>query len=436
MANGYVRMTKLSNVKGRQDYIMSDKKQENIVLRHNEELDFSPYVDFEKELSKKQGKKINEGRELIFALPNEWAELEEEELRKRCLEISNQSLGKSTDFCFAIHWNESLTNLHMHLIFSERTKEEGLKQATYKRDVWLKKDGTLAKSKSERYEKIHSKGDFKFTKDGLPQYEKNKVNFSNKDTKYKTKAWLHEVKENYRNLLINKYKTKFKEKSPERFTKAEIEMIKRGEIPWKEEIRIAIDKVMEREKPYNFDEFKEYLENRDIWVEIRTPYRLSILDGNGIPKGSTSFCYGLLEEKDGLKFNKPGFYVYDKKLGNNYTLKEICNEFSKSREQGNEVYPESAEFRKTKVFRGGQQGVNIRELGTEGENLRVFGDSLEELRNSIRTEEAIRKSRDDYERRKISRENAEIEKREGESQGNREELGVKRKRSRSYDLEL
>ena len=93
----------------------------------------------------------------------------------------------------------------MHVVFCEREKIQNLEsQERYKKDVWIKADGTLAKSKAERFQKIHSKGDLKFDKDNKPVF-KNSQNlqsqFSNKNPIYTEKKYLLDVKNQYENIL-------------------------------------------------------------------------------------------------------------------------------------------------------------------------------------------------------------------------------------------
>ena len=69
----FARMTKLSNVGGRADYITNERKQEAILAK-SEPVDWKPYQDFER-ANQRTHTANNEGRELVIALPNEWAKL-------------------------------------------------------------------------------------------------------------------------------------------------------------------------------------------------------------------------------------------------------------------------------------------------------------------------------------------------------------------------
>ena len=76
--NNFVRMSKLSNIVGRSDYISNPNRQENILAKSTF-IDWKPYQEYER-THKKSSKANNEGRELIIALPNNWSEFSEPEL--------------------------------------------------------------------------------------------------------------------------------------------------------------------------------------------------------------------------------------------------------------------------------------------------------------------------------------------------------------------
>lgn len=182
---GFVRMTKLSNIGGRADYITDPKRQECVVAE-SEHMDWEPYQRYEQN-NPKCGVKNNDGRELIIALPNEWAELGRYELENRVQHIAETAIGKDTDMQWAVHWNKDHTNLHVHVIFSERQKEKEPKY--WDRDVYLTNDGKVARRKADRatfpdgevMPPIHRKGD---VKDG----------FTAKNPEYAKRSWLRDTK--------------------------------------------------------------------------------------------------------------------------------------------------------------------------------------------------------------------------------------------------
>lgn len=182
----FVRITTLTNIGGRADYISNPERQEYIVDT-SPEIDWKPYQEFERS-KKKSVAKSNEGRELVIALPNSWAKLPPEELRSRANTIAQIAVGKSTDLQWAIHWNHDKTNLHMHVIFSERQREKKVKR--WDRDIYLTEDGKVATRKADRAK--NPDGTYKppFHRKG-----EEKGGFTAKDKAYGTKEWLSGTKD-------------------------------------------------------------------------------------------------------------------------------------------------------------------------------------------------------------------------------------------------
>lgn len=189
MANAYSRTTKLKNISGRADYISNPTRQENIVLHEkNMEHDWSEYAEFEKE---NQRSKLanNQGREIVIALPNELADYPKT-MKTLCDDLSKELLGNNRDYEYAVHWNESKTNLHMHLIFSERERNPERVRKTYKRDMWYDKEtNKLAKAHAENAELRYKKGDIMKDKEGNIRYTDEKK-FTIKDKKFVSKQFL------------------------------------------------------------------------------------------------------------------------------------------------------------------------------------------------------------------------------------------------------
>lgn len=189
MANVYSRQTKISNVVGRSDYISNEKRQEHIILHSkSSEFDWKEYVDFE-ENNKRTDKANNQARELVIALPNKLAD--EDSLKKACDELAVNLLGSNRDYEYAVHWNKSYTNLHMHLLFSERERNKNLQPKVYKRDMYVdEKTGKTCKKDNPNAVLRIKKGDIQKDKDGNIKYNSDK--FTVKDPKFKQKAWLEE----------------------------------------------------------------------------------------------------------------------------------------------------------------------------------------------------------------------------------------------------
>ncbi len=119
--SGYLSSRKLTNVKGRINYITNDKKQENIIDYHNTtDSNFWRMLAKESQQRHKEvsaGGKCCESRELIIGIP--------QDSRVTAKEICDAFKEKYKVECTcAIHQNnkKGVVNRHCHLIFSERQK--------------------------------------------------------------------------------------------------------------------------------------------------------------------------------------------------------------------------------------------------------------------------------------------------------------------------
>ena len=193
MANAYSRTTKLKSISGRSDYISNPNRQENIVLhKKNMEHEWSEYADFEKE-NQRSNVANNQGREIVIALPNELSK-NPEKLKKVCDDLSKKMLGNNRDYEYAVHWNAAKTNLHMHLIFSERERNTERQPKVYKRDMWYDKDSNkMAKAHADNAELRFKKGEVMKDKEGNIRFDDEKP-FTVKDKKFKSKMFLVEQK--------------------------------------------------------------------------------------------------------------------------------------------------------------------------------------------------------------------------------------------------
>lgn len=190
--HGFARVTKLGNIGGRADYISNPKRQEHIVAK-SESVDWKPYHEFEI-ANQKSATRNNEGREVVSMLPNEWADLPEPVLQERAQRVAVAIAGKSTDMQWAVHWNKVHTNLHIHVIFSERQIEKNPKR--WDRDIYLTDEGKIARRKADRAKNpdgstkppVHKKGDLK-------------GGFTAKDTRYTERSWVKDTKANVERVL-------------------------------------------------------------------------------------------------------------------------------------------------------------------------------------------------------------------------------------------
>lgn len=201
----FVRVTKLPSISGRAGYMSDPGKQEEIVVQ-SEPVDWQPYIDYEA-TQRKTNARQNEGREVMVTLSNDWYGLPKDELRSRVDQIAKAVVGEGRDYQWAVHWNKNRTNLHVHIIFSERQRVK--EPAVWDRDIYLRDDGKVARKKSERAKEpdgsfkppIHKKGDLKSDP------------FTAKDTSFKSKEWLHTKKQELRQLMEEQWGVKF-EKQP------------------------------------------------------------------------------------------------------------------------------------------------------------------------------------------------------------------------------
>ena len=197
----FARCTKLPSIGGRAAYMSDPGKQEEIVLE-SEPVDWKPYADYEATQHKTNARQ-NEGREMMVALSNDWYHLPKDELRNRVETIAKAVVGENRDYQWAVHWNKDRTNLHVHIIFSERQRVQ--EPQRWDRDIYLTADGKVARRKADRAtnpdgsfkDPIHRKGELKSDP------------FTAKDANFKSKEWLHEKKQELRQLMSDRWGVKF-----------------------------------------------------------------------------------------------------------------------------------------------------------------------------------------------------------------------------------
>lgn len=203
----FVRATVLHDVGGRGKYIGSVEKQEEIVVQ-SEKVDWEPYAEYERvHAQAKQGVKIVEGREYVIDVPNSWyVTLTTDELSRRCQSIVETAVGKSTDLQWALHWNKKRTNLHIHVVFSERTRED---KGVWDRDIYHTADGKVARRAADRARDA----------DGNvlpPVFRKGqaKGDFGSKDRRYVGKKNLMDTKKRIEDHMTERYGVAFDVRAP------------------------------------------------------------------------------------------------------------------------------------------------------------------------------------------------------------------------------
>ena len=209
--NSFIQISKLTNLKGRINYISSYARQENLyavyettdrkfwteLARHNQE-------EFRK--SGSEGQCI-EARELIIALPESFVDYEPEKLLKLFAEHFKQYYG--VECIAALHHNKRKTNYHIHLIFSERKLLDEPVEKIAKRNMFYDENGKHVRTKKEILDEA---GQIRYGCRIIPKgnvYEREI--FSVKDSWFKSDHFLDEVKRSYTDL-INLYAKDDKER--------------------------------------------------------------------------------------------------------------------------------------------------------------------------------------------------------------------------------
>ena len=150
--HSFIRMTKLTDVKGRVDYISNPKRQEHLYAVYTTvKPEFWQYLseqaqhDFWKS-NQKTGKCI-EGRELIIALPESLREKDPELLLQLFTETFRQKYG--VQCTAALHHNKAMTNYHIHLVFADRETLEKTDVKRAGRNMFFDEAGRHVRTKKE-----------------------------------------------------------------------------------------------------------------------------------------------------------------------------------------------------------------------------------------------------------------------------------------------
>lgn len=173
MANLFIQRTNLTNVMGRINYITSEEEQEFLegwystmemdqwkaLAEVNQEA-FKKSTRKKTYIDKKTGetleKKCIEAKEFIGWVPNSWAK--DKDLKKEAERMAIMWKNKyHTDCVVAFHWNEDHTNLHFHIIVSERERFQDPKVTKATRNFYYDENWKRCK-KAEAVYTVH-KGD-------------------------------------------------------------------------------------------------------------------------------------------------------------------------------------------------------------------------------------------------------------------------------------
>lgn len=202
--HSFIQMSKLPNVKGRIDYISSEKRQENLYATYQTaDMDFWRSLARESQQEFKrsgvEGKCI-EARELIIALPENYTRYDPDKVLRDFTDQFQKRYG--VECVSALHHNKTKHNYHIHLIFSERRllDEPDIKIAS--RAVYYDESGKRVRTKKE------ITGEDGQIRKGCAVIKKGEVYeqhmFSPKDDMFKSKAFLDEAKQFY-TALINRH---------------------------------------------------------------------------------------------------------------------------------------------------------------------------------------------------------------------------------------
>ena len=195
--NSFIQISKLTNLKGRIDYITTPKRQENLYAVYDtaddtfwHELGKCNRLEFKK--SGSAGSCI-ESRELIIALPEQFCYMNKQKVLEDFTKLFNDNYG--VNCIAALHHNKTKTNLHIHLIFAEREELKDGVEKIATRNMFYDENGRHIRTKKEI---LDSDGNIRkgcsIIKKG-EVYEYNR--FSKKKVVFKARSFLKGVKELY-----------------------------------------------------------------------------------------------------------------------------------------------------------------------------------------------------------------------------------------------
>jgi hypothetical protein len=200
-----VRVQKITNGRGSIKYITKDSKGEILASystqsmneweilfdynqqKFNEEKAKGNWMMEQKSSDGKEAKAV-EAKMFVVALPNERAKQNPNELVK---ELADDWVSEhQTDCYIALHWNKTHTNLHAHILASERKKKESSEIKRAKRNRYYNADGKECK-KADAVRIVH-KGDVIGGQNEL--YESGKIDLKSEEA-------LNKIKEHYSKML-------------------------------------------------------------------------------------------------------------------------------------------------------------------------------------------------------------------------------------------
>lgn len=193
--HSFIQMSKLPDLKGRICYIASPDRQENLFAVYDTaDTEFWTCLARESRQEFKrcgtEGKCI-EARELVISLPENYSQYDPDEVLKEFTEKFKGQYG--VECISALHYNKTKSNYHIHLIFSERRLLETPDNKIATRAVYFDETGKRVRTKKE------ITGEDGTIRKGCTVIPKGEIYeqhmFTTKDTFFKSKGFLAEVKE-------------------------------------------------------------------------------------------------------------------------------------------------------------------------------------------------------------------------------------------------
>ena len=200
--HSFIRMSKLTDVRGRVDYISNQKRQENLYAVYSTvEPEFWKYLSEQAQhefwKSNQSGGKCIEARELIIALPECLQSSSPDLVLQLFTEKFREQYG--VQCTAALHHNKSKSNYHIHLIFADRDTLEKTQVKYASRNMYYDEQGHHVRKKKEV---LDADGNLRPGCRMLPKGSPYDIRwFSGHKDVFKSKAFLSEVKEMFTDLI-------------------------------------------------------------------------------------------------------------------------------------------------------------------------------------------------------------------------------------------
>lgn len=200
--HSFVRMSKLTDVRGRVDYISNPKRQEHLYATYSTvEPEFWKYLSEQAQhefwKSNQSGGKCIEARELIIALPECLQSSSPDLVLQLLTEKFREQYG--VQCTAALHHNKSKSNYHIHLIFADRDLLDKTQVKYASRNMYYDEQGHHVRTKKEV---LDADGKLRPGCRMLPKGSPYDVRwFSGHKDVFKSKAFLSDIKEMFTDLI-------------------------------------------------------------------------------------------------------------------------------------------------------------------------------------------------------------------------------------------